>query len=177
MARRSRLSISATSGRLSSATSTASGSVCVTPGRLPANVMVAPNSPSPLAHARTAPANRDGPMSGRVTSRKTSQRPAPSVRAASSKRRSIERSPASTVSTRNGAETKKAARTAASVVNGRRMPKRPSSTGPMSPARPNAKAITTPTATSRRPGTPLFAWATPRAGDCRACRSLCTQKR
>ena len=62
----------------------ASGMVWVVPGKLPANVIVAPNSPSARAQASTAPAASDGPISGSVTRRKTVQRPAPSVRAASS---------------------------------------------------------------------------------------------
>ena len=66
----------------------AAWSGCV-PGKLPAKVIVAPNSPSARAHASTAPATRPGRMGGSVTRRNTYQRDAPSVRAASSKRRSI----------------------------------------------------------------------------------------
>ena len=39
---------------------TASGIVWVVPGRLPANVIVAPNSPSARAHARALPAASEG---------------------------------------------------------------------------------------------------------------------
>ena len=54
----------------------ASGMVWVRPGKLPANVIVAPNSPSARAHASTAPAIRPGRMAGSVTRRKTYQRDA-----------------------------------------------------------------------------------------------------
>ena len=43
-------------GSVSSVRYTDSGSVCVLPGKLPANVMVAPNSPNARAHDSTAPA-------------------------------------------------------------------------------------------------------------------------
>src|ERR1041384_3507180 len=43
-----------------SAAYTASGIVCVRPGRLPANVVVAPNSPSARAHDVAPPAASDG---------------------------------------------------------------------------------------------------------------------
>ena len=58
--------------------------VWVLPGMLPANVMVAPNSPSARAHESALPAASAGAMSGSVTRRKMRQRPAPSVAAASS---------------------------------------------------------------------------------------------
>src|SRR4051812_18959431 len=45
----------------------AMGSVCVTPGILPAKVMTAPNSPRLATSAVTAPARIPGAMSGRVT--------------------------------------------------------------------------------------------------------------
>src|SRR6185295_17695927 len=61
------------SGRDSSARYTASGSVCVRPGKLPAKVIVAPNSPSARAQASTVPATSDGATSGSVTRRKTVQ--------------------------------------------------------------------------------------------------------
>ena len=82
-------------------------------------MMVAPNSPSARAQHRAIPAPSDGAISGRVTRRKVSQRPAPRVAAASSKRRSMARSPASTVMTRNGMATKASAMMAPAVVNGR----------------------------------------------------------
>ena len=58
--------------------------VWVTPGQLPANVMVAPNSPSARAQQSTAPAAMPGATSGSVTRRNVVHRPAPSVAAASS---------------------------------------------------------------------------------------------
>src|SRR3979490_410651 len=48
--------------------------VWVTPGKLPANVIVAPNSPSARAQHSTAPANSDGAISGSVTRVNTRQR-------------------------------------------------------------------------------------------------------
>ena len=51
--------------------------VRVVPGKLPAKVIVAPNSPSARAQASTAPAAIPGPTRGRVTRRKTVTRPGP----------------------------------------------------------------------------------------------------
>src|SRR6266511_2821749 len=121
--------------------------VWVEPGRLPAKVMVAPNSPSARAQHSAAPAPSDGPLTGSVTRRKTSQRPAPRVAAASSKRRSIERSPASTVTTRKGRATNASASTAPAVVNGRVTPSARSSHIPASPRLPNASSSATPPTT------------------------------
>src|ERR1700682_3668291 len=106
-------------GLVSSARYTASGMVWVRPGKLPAKVMVAPNSPSARAQQSTAPATSEGRTSGNVTRQSTVQRLAPRVRAASSKRVSIERRPASTVITRKGIATKVSAMIAPAVVNGR----------------------------------------------------------
>ena len=47
------------------------------PGKLPANVIVAPNSPSARAHVRAMPATIDGPIIGSVTRRITVHRLAP----------------------------------------------------------------------------------------------------
>ena len=55
----------------------ASGMVWVRPGKLPANVIVAPNSPSARAHASTAPAMSPGRIAGNVTRRNTYHREAP----------------------------------------------------------------------------------------------------
>src|SRR6266511_5061232 len=121
--------------------------VWVEPGRLPAKVMVAPNSPSARAQHSAAPAPSDGPISGSVTRRNTSQRPAPRVAAASSKRRSIERRPASTVTTRKGSATNASASTAPAVVNGSVTPNARSSHMPASPRRPNASSSATPPTT------------------------------
>jgi hypothetical protein len=59
--------------------------VSVWPGKLPANVMVAPNSPRARAQHSTAPAPRDGATMGTVTRLNTVIRFAPRVAAASSK--------------------------------------------------------------------------------------------
>ena len=118
--------------------------VCVRPGKLPANVIVAPNSPSARAQQSTAPAASDGPISGTVTRRKTVIRLAPSVAAASSKPRSADRSAPSTVTTRNGMATNVSAMTTAAGVNGRVMPNHWSRYCPTNPLRPNASSSATP---------------------------------
>src|SRR5205823_3723692 len=74
------------------------------------------------AQQRTVPATSDGRTRGSVTRQSTVQRRAPSVRAASSNRVSIERRPASTVMTRKGMATKVSARIAPAGVNGRWIP-------------------------------------------------------
>ena len=56
----------------------------VVPGKLPANVIVAPNSPRARAQASTAPAVMPGVMRGRVMRRNTVIGAAPKVEAASS---------------------------------------------------------------------------------------------
>ena len=56
----------------------------VRPWRLPAKVMVAPNSPSARANASTAPEMRPGMTSGRVIRRNTVVGEAPSEAAATS---------------------------------------------------------------------------------------------
>src|SRR5260370_13789287 len=82
--RRTRLRMKEDSGLVSRRRYTANGTVWVTPGRLPANVIVAPNSPSARAQHKTEPAKTDGPISGSVTRVNTLQRLAPNARAASS---------------------------------------------------------------------------------------------
>src|SRR6266700_3489360 len=74
----------AVSRSLSAATYTAIGIVCVTPGKFPAKVIVAPNSPKARAHANPTPASRAGRMSGKVTRRKVYHGEARKVYAASS---------------------------------------------------------------------------------------------
>ena len=95
----------ACSGFDSNARYTARGMVCVLPGKFPANVIVAPNSPSARAHERTAPAINAGRIVGSVTRQNVYQRDAPKVRDASSKRASSCLNAASTVITRNGIAT------------------------------------------------------------------------
>src|ERR1019366_7276868 len=80
-------------------------SVSVVPGKLPAKVIVAPNSPRARAQQSAAPAAIDGAASGIVTRQKRRHGRAPRVAATSSKRSSRWRSPASTVITRNGKPT------------------------------------------------------------------------
>src|SRR5437879_1249937 len=109
--------------------------------------MVAPNSPSARAQHSTAPAMRDGRTSGRVTLQSTVHRLAPSVRAASSNRVSMERSPASTVITRNGIATNVSAMMAPAVVKGRWTPKVVASHPPTRPRRPKASSSATPPTT------------------------------
>src|SRR4029077_12683706 len=66
------------------ATYAASGMVCVTPGKLPAKVIVAPNSPRPRAAAIASPARRAGSAAGKVMRQKAYAGDARSVAAASS---------------------------------------------------------------------------------------------
>ena len=68
----------------------ASGSVSVFPWRLPANRMVAPNSPKARAHASAAPAESPGRARGTATRKNVRTGPAPSVRDAPSSSWSIE---------------------------------------------------------------------------------------
>src|SRR6267143_2289361 len=139
--------------------------VCVRPGKLPANVIVAPNSPKARAQQRTAPATSDGRTSGRVTLQSTVHPLAPNVRAASSKRVSIERRPASTVITRKGIATKVSAIIAPAVVNGRWIPKVFASQPPSKPRRPKASSSATPPTTGGRTiGRTVTARSTARPG-------------
>lgn len=61
-----------------------SGRVWVVPGRFPAKVMVAPNSPSARAQVSAAPAARPGATMGRVTVKNTRTGEAPREDAVSS---------------------------------------------------------------------------------------------
>ena len=102
------------------------GIVSVWPGKLPAKVIVAPNSPRARAQHSTAPAPRDGAIKGTVTRRNTVIGFAPSVAAASSKPRSAARSAPSAVMTRKGMATNVWASTTAAGVNGIVSPNHPS---------------------------------------------------
>ena len=62
----------------------ATGSVRVTPGMLPAIMIVAPNSPIARAKPRTAPAASAGYASGSVIEKNTRSGDAPSVAAIAS---------------------------------------------------------------------------------------------
>src|SRR5215207_4733072 len=142
-----RLRTSASSASVSSARYVAIGTVLVRPGKLPANVIDAPNSPSARAHASTAPAISAGRIVGSVTRRNTYHREAPSVRAASSTRWSVCRSAASTVNTRNGIATNVCATTTPGVVNGSVSPNQRSRYWPNNPRLPNEKKSATPATT------------------------------
>jgi len=122
---------------------TTSGSVCVLPSILPANMIVAPNSPSARDQLMTAPAARPALASGTMTQRKTARSLAPSTRAASSMSRSTAAIPARAERTKNGTATKVWARITASVVNGMTIPKT-SSASPTRPRRPNTKSSARP---------------------------------
>ena len=61
----------------------ASGAVCVTPRKLPANISVAPNSPSARPQASARPVPSDGSASGTATRPNVRASEAPSVREAS----------------------------------------------------------------------------------------------
>ncbi len=124
--------------------------VCVCPGRLPANVIVAPTSPRALAQESAIPAASDGHSAGRTMRRRMVHRSAPSVAAASSSRRSTIRRPDSRVTTRNGIETKVAANTTAAGVNGTLTPVTSATGPPRSPLRPNAASSPTPPTTGGR---------------------------
>src|SRR5690606_13488904 len=117
-----RLSAIAASRTVSRATKTASGSVCVRPWTLTANVTVAANAPSALAQVRSSTAVSEGAIIGIVTRRNTVHRPAPSVAAAPSKRGSRLRSAPSSVITRNGIATNVLAMITPQIENGRTNP-------------------------------------------------------
>ena len=88
-----------------------------------------------------------GRTAGNVTRRKTYQRDPPSVRAASSKRRSSCRSAASIVRIKNGIATNVWARTTPLVENGSVTPNHRSRYWPNNPRRPNEKNSATPPTT------------------------------
>jgi hypothetical protein len=121
--------------------------VSVRPARLPAKVTVAPNSPSARAQHRMAPAATDGATMGSVTRRNTIQRPAPRVAAASSRRRSDERSPASTVTTRKGRATNVLAAMTPQMVKGSWKPVWSNTGPPNRPRRPKANSSAAPPTT------------------------------
>ncbi len=119
--RSTRLIATAVSRSDSRATNTASGRVWVRPGRLPAKVIVAPNSPRARAQASTAPARSDGrdQRQGDPAEHGERERPRgwpPPPRSAG---RCL-RSAASTVMTRNGMATNVLATITPHVENGRR---------------------------------------------------------
>src|SRR6185437_10326087 len=96
---------------------TARGRVWVRPGRFPANVMVAPNSPRARAQVIARPAMSDGIARGSRTRRNVYGGVAPRVTAASRYLGSTSRSHAAVVDTKNGMATNASAITTARVVN------------------------------------------------------------
>src|SRR5664279_1100552 len=121
--------------------------VWVVPGKLPAKVTVAPNSPSARAQHSTLPATRLGQINGRVTRRKVANGADPNVAAASSRPRSAERIAPSTVTTRNGIATNVSATTTPAVVNGSVIPNQESRNRPTIPLRPSTSSSATPPTT------------------------------
>ncbi len=108
----------------------------MTPWRLPANVIVAPNSPSARAKDSTAPDISPGSTSGRVTRRNTVVGRAPSEAATTSYWLPAVRSAPSRLRTRKGSATKVCAITTAVVENAICRPST-SIVSPSSPRRPN----------------------------------------
>jgi hypothetical protein len=92
--------------------------VRVTPGSEPANIKVAPNSPSARAQAKTAPAINPDLASGSEIRQKTFTGGAPSVAAASSTSIGVWRNADYSTKTKNGIPTKIPETTTAAVVNG-----------------------------------------------------------
>src|SRR5688500_9363286 len=121
--------------------------VVVLPGKLPANVIVAPNSPSARDQQSTVPATTPGITLGSVTRRNVSQREAPNVAAASSKRGSAALSAPSTEMTRNGIATNASASTTPAVVKGNEIPNHWSRYWPTTPRRPSTSSSATPPTT------------------------------
>src|SRR5262249_54998375 len=130
-----------------SSTKIASGIVCVSPRRLPANRIVAPNSPRARAQVNAAPAITEGAMSGSTTRRNVVNRRAPSGAAASSERVWGAQRAASTTITKKGMATNASARIAPQVVNGSVMPNQSSRYCPTRPRRPKARSSATPPTT------------------------------
>src|SRR3954465_3081391 len=137
--------------------------VCVVPGKLPANVIVAPNSPSAQTQTSTPQGAQPGATIGNFTRRKVVHRSAPRVAAASSNRASTARNAPSTLMTRNGMATKVSAITTARVVNGTVKPVDSYSQRPTIPCRPSTRnSATPPTTGGRTRGTVTSARSTAR---------------
>ena len=96
----------------------------VSPGMFDTKVMVAPNSPRLRAKESSAPVMIPGSASGSVTVRKTPARPAPSVLAAASSRRSIVSNESRIARTISGKPMMPAASAAPVQRNATTMPKR-----------------------------------------------------
>ena len=85
------------------------------PPRLPANINVAPNSPSARAQLMAAPATRPGAASGRPSRMKTRSGDAPKLLPTSKRSSSMRRNALVAACTKKGAETKTSAITTAAV--------------------------------------------------------------
>ena len=118
----------------------AMGSVCVSPGMFETKVMVAPNSPSARAKPSTVAAMMPGSASGSVTLENASQRDAPSVRAATSSRRSTASIDSRIAPTISGSAMMAAAIAAPVQRNMTLTPNQLSSQLPTGPCRPNASS-------------------------------------
>ncbi|MNQ93372.1 hypothetical protein D3C85_1088350 [compost metagenome] len=111
--------------------------VCVRPGRLPAIISVAPNSPSARANASSTPAAMPRAAKGRVTRKNTPASPTPSTRAAFSSWLSTFSNAARADLNTSGNATTDAAITAPCQVKTSSMPQ-PASVSPMMPRRPSS---------------------------------------
>ncbi len=140
----------ALSGLVSNATNSCKGKVRVCPGLSPANVIVAPNSPSALAQERAMPAKIEFRSIGRVTVKNVLIGVAPKFRDASSNFESNSAAADSMVKTKKGSATNVAAIIAPAVVNGRVTPNQLSSFSPTKPFLPKANSNAVPPATGGR---------------------------
>ena len=137
----------ALSGLVSNATNSCNGSVRVCSGLSPANVIVAPNSPSARAQERAMPANIELRNIGRVTVKKVLIGLAPKLRDASSNLESSSVADDSIDKTKKGSATNVAAIIAPAVVKGRVIPNQLFNFSPMKPFLPNANNNAVPPAT------------------------------
>tara|TARA_B100000427_G_C15361885_1_gene530251 strand:- start:20 stop:658 length:639 start_codon:yes stop_codon:yes gene_type:complete len=140
----------ALSGLVSNATNSCNGKVRVCSGLSPANVIVAPNSPSALAQERAMPANIEFRNIGRVTVKKVLIGVAPKFRDASSSFESSSLADDSMDKTKKGSATNVAAIIAPAVVNGRVIPSQLFNFSPMKPFLPSANSNAVPPATGGR---------------------------
>ena len=115
----------------------ATDSVWVRPGRLPAIISVAPNSPSARAKASSTPATMPRAASGSVTRKNTPAWHTPSTRAAFSSCASTFSKAARADLNTSGNATTAAAMTAPCQVKTSSMPQ-PASVSPSTPRRPSS---------------------------------------
>ena len=115
---------------------TATESVWVRPGRLPATIKVAPNSPSERANTSSAPARMPGVAIGSVIRKKTAHSPSPSTLAAFSSCGSTASNAVRADFSSSGKATSVAAITAPCQVKISWIPKAWCSQAPSQPRRP-----------------------------------------